>query len=41
MKKKVALLLAVAMVATMGLAGCGNSKKDTKTDNKVYAVEAG
>ena len=36
MKKKVALLLAVAMVATMGLAGCGNSKKDTKTDNKVY-----
>ncbi len=40
MKKKIALLLSVAMVASLCLVGCGSSKK-SGTDSKVYAVEAG
>ncbi len=39
MKKKIALLLSVAMVASLCMVGCGS--KDTKKENKVYAVEAG
>ena len=40
MKKKIALLLSVAIVASLCLVGCGSSKK-SGTDSKVYAVEAG
>ena len=40
MKKKIALLLSVMMVASLCLAGCG-SKDAKKEDKKVYAVEAG
>ena len=40
MKKKIALLLSVVMVASLCLVGCGSSKK-SGTDSKVYAVEAG
>ena len=39
MKKKIALLLSVAMVASLCMVGCGS--KDSKTEEKVYAVEAG
>ena len=43
MKKRIALLLSVAMAATLCLSGCGNSKSDdtSKNEEKVYAVEAG
>lgn len=40
MKKKIALLLSVAMVASLCMVGCG-SKEESKKEEKVYAVEAG
>lgn len=40
MKKRIALLLSVMMVASLCMAGCG-SKDSKKDDTKVYAVEAG
>ena len=39
MKKRIALLLSVVMVASLCMAGCGS--KDSKKEEKVYAVEAG
>ncbi len=43
MKKKIALLLSIAMTATLCLAGCGNSESGEASSDeaKVYAVEAG
>lgn len=42
MKKKIALLLSVAMAATLCLAGCGSKSGDaSKEEKKVYAVESG
>ncbi len=45
MKKKIALLLSVAMVASLCLAGCGSKKKDASETkdaaSMVYAVEQG
>lgn len=39
MRKRIALLLSVVMVASLCMAGCGS--KDSKNEEKVYAVEAG
>lgn len=45
MKKKIALLLSVAMAATLCFTGCGssnsNSDSSSGSEDKVYAVEAG
>ncbi len=39
MKKRIALLLSIVMAASLCMAGCGS--KESKKEEKVYAVEAG